>query len=335
MKFIEEIKRQRNRGRCLHFDSGKRCNEIINAHSIQRKHLVEYVAVDGHAYKINADYKTLKNNNDKVGASKVGVRKNLSTFLGFCKKHDNEVFKDIDDSPLIPLDKQVMLYAYRCLCREYFVKENSINVCKEYLRKNSVNENKRIFIEKHLEGTKNGFSSLEFHKKQFDKSLREKRYNDIEYVAFFSEDKPIIYFSGNLYPDFDFLGNPLQDLAVTENIFQLLTFFSAPTNDGWAYVFAWHRTSTAICRKYLQSLATSMHKGNSEGDTLFRLIVSCCENHAISPAWWENLLDKEKDEILNKVQLMVYPTTPVPPRYLVAGLEGIAKWKFINVQTNY
>lgn len=334
MNFFEEIKQQRNRGRCLHFDSGKRCNEIINAHSIQRKHLIDYIAIDGHAYNINADYKTFKNNN-KVGASKVGIRKNLSTFLGFCKKHDNEVFKDIDDYPLIPSDKQVMLYAYRCLCREYFVRENSINAWKEYLRKNSVDENRRNFIETYLEGIKNGFSSLEFHKKQFDKSLKNKRYHDIEYVAFFSKEKPIIYFSGNLYPDFDFLGNPLQDLAITKNTFQLLTFFSAPTNDGWAYVFAWHKTSTDICRKYLQSLTESTYVDKSEGDTLFRHIVSCCENHAISPVWWESLVDKEKDEILSRVQLMAHPTIPTPSNYLVAGLEGIAKWKFDNVQANY
>lgn len=334
MNFLDEIKRQKNIGRCLHYDSGQRCNEIINAHSIQRKHLADDVAVNGHAYRINADYKTLKNNEDKVGISKIGIRK-LSTFLGFCKKHDNDIFEDIDNFPLIPTDKQIMLYAYRCLCREYFVKENALNTCKNYLKNNSVKEDIEIIIKAHMRGTENGFNSLKYHKGEFVRSLKNKSYSDIEYVAFLSTDKPIIYFSGILYPDFNFMGDPLQNLARTNSTFQLITFFSAPTIDGWAYVFAWHKSSSEICKKYLQSLATSIHEGKNYSDTLFRHIISCCENHAISPLWWDDLEEEQKKEVLSRVQLMLHPTTPIPPDYLSYGLEGIATWSFPKVQCNY
>lgn len=335
MSFIEEIKRQKNIGRCLHYDSGRRCNEIINSHSIQRKHLADDVAENGHAYRINADYRTLENNNDRVGITKIGIRKKLSTFLGFCKTHDNEIFECIDNQPLSPTDKQVMLYSYRSLCREYFVKENALNVCTEYLTKNAVEKATKEFITTYMIGIKNGFNSLKFHKQKYDNSLKAKDYDDIEYVSFFSKEKPIIYFSGNIFPDFDFTGNILQDLGTTETYFQLITFFSAPTAGGWAYVFAWHKSSTEICKRYLQSLATCIHLNESCGDILFRHLISCCENHAISPIWWEKLSDKHKQEILNRVQLMVHPVVPLFPNYLNSGLEGIANWHFPEVQCNY
>src|SRR5574337_1945141 len=59
----------------------------------------------------------------------------VSTFLGFCKYHDNNLFKPIDDQYLIPTDQQVLLYAYRSLSRELFVKENVLNNLKLLVKK--------------------------------------------------------------------------------------------------------------------------------------------------------------------------------------------------------
>jgi hypothetical protein len=41
--FIKEQKKQTNRGRCLHFDAGNRCQEIIRAHSIQKNRLLSAI----------------------------------------------------------------------------------------------------------------------------------------------------------------------------------------------------------------------------------------------------------------------------------------------------
>ncbi len=334
MKFINEIKRQKNIGRCLHYNSGKRCNKIVNAHSIQKKHLVDTIAVNGHAYRINADFNTLKKNNGEIGISKVGIKK-LSTFLGFCKQHDNELFEEIDNNKLIPTDKQVMLYAYRCLCREYFVKENSLKIYKKFANNNSIELSQQKYIKLLAGGTENGFNSLKWHKDKYDESLEHGKYNEIEYVAFLAEGNPTIYFSGVLFPDSDFLGKPMQNLMDTSSPFQYISFFSAPIDNGWAYVFAWHKTSKIICRSYMQSLASSIHSNNNLGDTLFRHIISCCENHAISPLWWDRLNTTEKNSILNRAEIMAHPTTVVPHDYLLTGLEGISKWSFPEVRCNY
>jgi hypothetical protein len=91
-------------------------------------------------------------------------------------------------------------------------------------------------------------------------------------------------FSGVLYPDYDFEGQLLQDLSQLKEHLELLTFCSAPTARGWGFLFAWHESS---CYRFVQSLAEAARSQPLE-DLLFRMALSC-ENHAISPQWWESL----------------------------------------------
>uniref|UniRef100_UPI001C3F336A hypothetical protein n=1 Tax=Azohydromonas lata TaxID=45677 RepID=UPI001C3F336A len=129
-EFQRESKRQSNRGRCLHHSSGVRCNEIISAHSIQNKGQLHLIAEEGHVYRLNADLSTLNKTNGLAEPKKIGI-KQASTFAGFCKHHDNALFEPIDNQPLSRNKKQVALYAYRCICRELFVKENAATVMEK------------------------------------------------------------------------------------------------------------------------------------------------------------------------------------------------------------
>jgi hypothetical protein len=58
----------------------------------------------------------------EVKPKKIGINK-ATTFYGFCQHHDNKLFELIDNYPLKPDKQQMALYAYRCLCREYFFKK--------------------------------------------------------------------------------------------------------------------------------------------------------------------------------------------------------------------
>jgi hypothetical protein len=49
-------------------------------------------------------------------------------------QHDKEIFEPIDDRLLIPTDRQALLYAYRSICREPFVKESSFRVLEHQLK---------------------------------------------------------------------------------------------------------------------------------------------------------------------------------------------------------
>ncbi len=332
--FLKTYKKFQNQGRCLHYDSNERCREIINAHSIQRRRSLSEIAHKGHVYRLTSDISTLKKSKGKLAYQKRGIN-NVSTFLGFCKKHDNELFGPIDNYPLRPTDEQIFLYGYRSLCRELFVKENFLNSLKSQLSniKNINNTIKNLLIDFRTK-TAFGLDNLKNHKSIYDNSLREKSYRDIRYVLFISKEKPFMAFSGLIYPDFDFMGRQLQDLGDHDSHLELITFCSAPTSTGWGFLFSWHKSSSNVCVDFMKSLATMMHANSKIDDLLFRMVISNCENHAISPQWWEKLSTNHKEQIIAGVSNMADIFAMTKQTYLVEGLEGMANWNFENVISN-
>jgi hypothetical protein len=331
-EYLKIIKENRNKGRCLHFEAGDRCNRSINAHSIQNKGLLARIAEKGHVFGLSTDYGSIKKNKGKPEYKKIGIN-NISTFKGFCQIHDNELFEPIDNHHLIPTEQQVFLYAYRSLCRELFVKENSLNSIRKHLS-NGI-EQKRIkeyFSDLEI-GTKVGFDNLLKHKAEYDLVFKNNSFHKINYVIFTSNNEPNIAFSGVIYPDYDYIGNRLQDLGDLGANLKLITFCSAPMEKGWGFIFAWHESSSNICISYMRSLATAIHDTGGPTDFLFRLVVNC-ENHAISPRWWENIPDESRNRIIEKISETVDTFSEIPSTYLTHGLEGISDWKFDGVKSN-
>jgi hypothetical protein len=331
--FINGQKKLTKKGRCLHYDNGIRCNEFIRAHFIQKSKLLTSIADDGHVYIISDAISSLKKNGMLIFEER-GIN-NVSTFLGFCKRHDNELFKPIDDYTLIPTDQQISLYAYRSLCREYFVTENSLVLIKNQLE--NIPENKIVnnMLSAYVDGKSFGFENLKRHKASFDRTLRTHSYSDVRYVMFISKQKPSIVFSGLFYPDFDFSGRMLQKLGDHTKDLHLITFCSGAMDNSWAYLFAWHNTSSNTCIEFMHSLATMIYN-NSEllSDYLFRLVISNCDNLAISPSWWIDLGKEKQDKILERINLTSDNFEITEHSYLMKGLEGISDWKFENVLSN-
>lgn len=331
-KFHEASKRHELRGRCLHFEHGHRCNEIISAHSIQRSGQLALIAESGHVYRLSGDLSTLTKNSGLPAMKRIGISK-ASTFNGMCKLHDNELFAPIDNEPLRPDRRQIALYSYRCLCREAFVKENAVEVLKEALTSIPAEHESHGLLRDSLLGHSIGYEGVRFHKHIYDSALANNLYEDFEFTYFESDSKCSAQFSGLLYPDFDFQGNTLQDLADSSGPQDLITFFTAPTATGWAFAFGWHASSNRTCVPFMQSLAHQTTEGRKVEDALLRFAISACENHALRLSWWDGLSTKAQQALLERMRLMAHPLLPVPPTYLVSGCDGIADWSFEYVQT--
>lgn len=331
--YLRQIKREQDRGRCLHFDSGGQCNEIIEAHSIQQRGQLREIEEAGHVYQFKADLSILRESCGIPAPRKVGWN-GATTFAGFCKRHDNELFKPIDEKPLSPTAQQISLYAYRCLCREFFVKENAVKVfaaVKDHVR---VGPDARQMLHSALQGNELGFARLRFHKEKFDKAIQSQAFQDFDFVTFTSSSPWSLQLSGALYPDYDFLGEHVQDLGDDKAPLSLVTFFTAPLASGWAFTLCWHVSSQDVCEHFARSLASLAHSGGSLEDALFRLSMSCCENHAIRISWWDGLAAHHRRAVAERIALMAAPHVSVPPKYLANGLEGIADWKFAIVYTS-
>lgn len=114
----------------------KSCSsDIIAAHSIQNKNVLEVISDDsGHVYTFSLD------DNKKI--EKIGVNK-ASIFNGLCGKHDNEIFEYIDNGSYSTLEskKANFLYAFRALAKELYTK---INVVSKHDRFFEWHDNKEI-----------------------------------------------------------------------------------------------------------------------------------------------------------------------------------------------
>lgn len=265
---------------------------------------------------------------------KVGINK-VSTFNGFCSKHDNELFERIDNIPLIPDHEQIGLYAYRCLCREFFVKENALHILEKASSAQNIDEENRVLLENLSYGARIGFNWLATHKNYFDDALSKKYFPSFNYCCFISKSNFNLQLSGVLYPDFDFIGNEIQKLTESNSSPDLITFFTAPTSDGWAFVFAWHESSKIACEHLIRSLATKIHSGHDLEDELLRFSFLCCENHAFRISWWDSLNNQQQNELSTYVHHMIDPSKPVYNDYLVAGKSKIANWKFDTVYSEF
>jgi hypothetical protein len=318
----KEFKRQQNHGRCLHFLDGKTCNQFIKAHSIQKRGQLDLIAEEGHVYRLYPD------NSGQVKPKKIGINK-ATTFYGFCQHHDNKLFELIDNYPLKPDKQQIALYAYRCLCREYFIKRNNMVVLNKFKNKIDLTQNQSSWIELYLYATCLGFKRLTYHKRYFDDAFKNKDFNDFEFISFFSGYPDNVQLSGLIFPEFDFSGEKLQDLVDTSTPLDLITFFTAPSHEGgWTFTFCWHASSHNICFLFIKSLVSCIQAGMKIEDALLRLTFSCCENHAFRISWWDGLREDFKQEIILRFSSMANARISTPSDYLMRGCENIANWKF-------
>ena len=336
-KFLQKSDDISKEGRCLHYQAGDRCNEIIKAHSIQNNGVLSKIADEKKViYALSKNISDFEKNDGNLGFRKYSIHK-FSIFRGFCGNHDNDLFKPIDTSYFKSTNQQqVFLYAYRSLTKELFDKENTLNIYMEMIEDVKENIGLSKNISSYIDGTKNSLNSLNVQKKIYDDVLKNELYDDMRYVSFNSTNNLSMAFSNILCPDYDFIGNLIQDLSNTniENTFDLITFCSAPTENGWSFIFSWHKSSDTSCLPFIQSLKEMMKQGYSLEDLLFKFILLNSENFAFAPSWWESISTDKQKEISQAITNMMQPTLAIRQYYLYNGLENISNWNFETINDN-
>ena len=142
-----------------------------------------------------------------------GIAK-VSTFAGFCAQHDSELFRPIDTMALAPTDEQVALYGYRSLCREVFAKENAFALIDEQLELGGRgSRHKRVARRlSHRHVCRSQQSPAPPKQRMMNYSVASL-VSDVEYTLFIFRQPPLLAFSAAFYPEFDFVGRQVQDLA--------------------------------------------------------------------------------------------------------------------------
>lgn len=332
-RMIAAQKRIEKKKRCLHYDAGEICNQYIGAHSIQNNGQLSAISEDGHVYMLDEYYTDLVKNQGKLGFSTVGVKK-ASTFYGFCGKHDNELFKPIEENPLKPSDEQIALHLYRCVCKETYEKENSLELANEILRFPVLEQEILTSYKLFAHGTQLGLDRIRYHKGIIEQDLKKNDFSKFSAITFFMNGEQFMCFSGITMPTHDYYGIELQDLSEDAPLDQLAVF-TAPSTAGWTISFAWHDDHCQSNLKLINSMKSLYKDGTSFSTLISRLLFTCMENYALKISWFDSKPKILKDEITETFTKVMSPFEPIQTDVLRKGFEDSNFFDVINVsETN-
>jgi len=163
------------------------------------------------------------------------------------------------------------------------------------------------------------------HKAQYDAMLAAHDFSEIRaYVVTFG-NTPDILCAGALYPECDFAGRVLQNLADISAKMELMTFSLIATDSGGAFVFAWHNSGDAVCRPLAASLDT--YSNEELPHAVVRFIFEFCENHYMNPDWWDNVTQKDRESLTARLQLSASAWEPRSSACLKDDGLRVVAWK--------
>jgi hypothetical protein len=264
---------------------------IIRAHTIAKSGSLKYIARDGHVYAIRPSIEILEKTKGMFEPQLIGINQ-ASTFTGFCSKHDNDIFFELEKTDFQGTSEQCFLLGYRTVSRELFMKASSnklfetksVNLAKG----RDIEQQKRLnlIISGLREGIDAGLRDIKYYKSIYDDILISKRFNDIRSYQIHFDGPPPIMASGSIFPEYDFEGNLLQDLTDVKTTPHIINFTSFFTGIHGAFVFSWIPQCDAKCNNFIESL--DMKQDKDIANYIIRFLFEYCENLCISPDWWEN-----------------------------------------------
>ena len=303
-KFFNEL-------RFKHCFYNKDCSSaIIKAHSIQNNRILKYIAKEGKVLSFEPSM------SGGANLSELG-RKKASTFTGFCEKHDQDIFRPIEQSNLYEPgnSEQEFLYAYRALAYSHYGKKFE---CKVYRKILEMMENQddgniakylnnhppfpngyydyniRVFSSK-LAGAKDALETYENFRKSTNINLDRQRYFKICTIrSSFNSEFPVAV-SSTLFLEYDLENNAINEY--TNPMKPLIpSFLTVFPQSGKTYVlFSYFNKHMNFFRK-LKNQFVELDL-NMKKVVITNLIVNYVENFFVNPDYFSSLDDKMQKEI--------------------------------------
>lgn len=273
---------------CLFPNQTTCCKEIIRSHTIQKKRSLERIAKDGHVYGYSVG-KKLDPASSPLSIQKISINK-ASTFYGFCKKHDNELFQVIDNFDYTPSKQKAFLLTYRTLIHELYTKYAVTEI------KSITNE---ILNDTYLSGVEKGLLNLADDAYNMFNKLMKKDYVSLQYFTIELKTFPEVMVSGIFMPEYDYFKRQIQDLGEIEKASWLALNIFADSSKG-IISFTWQEDP--IIEKFLVSLIKSSDMINK----IIELAFTNIENLFFSLEWWDKLSTIKKSRIEKMVHDFVH-----------------------------
>lgn len=326
ISFLKQTNTIKSRKVCFASDISYCSREMSNAHTIQRKRSLESIAENSHVCGFinneNLDSEDLFVFSDNISVN------HASTFHGFCQKHDNELFKDIDTGYFVANDKQVYLLMFRTIAWQLY---NNISILKTKQKLLGLyqKEDRQLSdfeIELFL-GKEKINCILNTVMRLMNDAIKKGDYSSIQYLVIQTSTIPDLMTSGSFIPE-----NFIPSLSENDKIrfidVNLISLNILSDSKNGYIVFSWLTDYKHNNENYLSKLIQC-------NDPLHRIMEICFyqlnENIYFSKKWWDCLLPEQKELLLSIIRNTPFQQGIVQ---IEPKLKNIVDWKITSWKTN-
>ncbi|MBU4682921.1 hypothetical protein KC222_12960 [Cedecea davisae] len=281
------------------FDSGN-CDHrnISGAHTIQNNGVLSLMADNGH---VGSLYQQVGDLSD-VEVER-GVTSSASIFHGFCRKHDDDLFKCIEKLPVALTAECLWASSYRAVCHEHYQKMAAIQgtLAQRDFADNGYSLPWQFYIQRNIQHTleqqKLGLMFIKHIKDRFEEINKQPEGKLLGWMVTF-DGPPILAVSGTFSPFYSLNGEPIQGGRVTSH----LEHFSISTvmyegNGAWIVSCLPEQTIAAefLAQLFSRNLQDIMA-------FLCWAILGWSENVYFPLSWWRKLSDGHRNALLTLAQ---------------------------------
>ncbi|MDB9741858.1 SEC-C domain-containing protein [Akkermansiaceae bacterium] len=281
--------------------------KICKAHTIPKSLSLKSIAREGMVYGFDFKFDVVVKNEGKLVPQLVHINK-ASVFTGFCQKHDNDLFADVEKKKIIPSDSQCFLLAYRAIAREFYTKSAALGL-SDFTE--TLDSGRDVFSQMRIqsmlgaqkEGLDKGLEDLKQRKLMLDEIYVDKLWSRMKSLVFRLSGPPPVMVSGAINPDFDFNGAKLQNLGDLDLLPDILAVNSFFDGDAGYIVLSFFDVGESPSRRLVASLLERSEKESLA--LMVQYILKSFENIFISPNWWEGQSDERSKRISKLFQSSV------------------------------
>lgn len=308
--------------------------QIARAHTVPKSGSLRQIARNGHVYAFVPSLANLMKNDGVVVPELVGLNR-ASTFTGFCSRHDDAIFRPVEKKMFSCSQEQCFLLGYRALAREIYTKTAAASLTdirRDADKGRSIDDQLQIQNLNLLYevGLGAGIRDNDHYKSIYDTVLMERDFSCVRSYVIELERPPDVMCSGGVFPEQDFGGCELQDVADVAATPHLLTFTSFYGGDSGAIVFTWLPESDQTCKRFIESL----HRVPDAvlTNALLRFFFEHCENVYLNPDWWEELPAQTRDAVIERMAASANPVMDRPENILTDDGVNFSPWKVVRRQ---
>jgi hypothetical protein len=182
-KILENILKNAKKAyrQCL-FDDCK--DPSIESHLLQKRGIINQIAENNHVMELGID--SFKE--DMFYFKRIGIN-DAFAFPGFCKRHDDAVFKEIESGKIDYYDYRTqLLFSYRAVMNEKRKKEIQVDFYERILKSITLNSelNEEYFdnARESLTGLKAGINDERYYEPYFLSNIKDSTLRDFSFLTF-------------------------------------------------------------------------------------------------------------------------------------------------------